>query len=112
VVQNAFGGDTPYQIMFGPDICGSIRRTHVIFHYGPKKDNLLIKEDVKVETDRLSHLYTLHVKQDGTFAVLIDGEKAREGKLEDEFDFVAPKKIKDPSVSKPDDWVDEQMVSE
>jgi len=52
------------------------------------------------------------VKQDGTFAVLIDGEKAREGKLEDEFDFVAPKKIKDPSVSKPDDWVDEQMVSE
>jgi len=37
--------------MFGPDICGSgTRRTHVIFNYEPKNDNLLIKKDVKVRT--------------------------------------------------------------
>ena len=33
VDQNTFDGDTPYHIMFGPDICGSsIRRTHVILN--------------------------------------------------------------------------------
>jgi hypothetical protein len=29
-----FGGDTPYSIMFGPDICGfGTRKTHVILPY-------------------------------------------------------------------------------
>jgi hypothetical protein len=37
VLQASFGGDTPYQIMFGPDICGATQRTHVIFNYPPKK---------------------------------------------------------------------------
>jgi len=27
-----FGGDSPYGIMFGPDIFGSTKRTHVILH--------------------------------------------------------------------------------
>jgi len=60
--QAKFGGDSPYQIMFGPDVCGpSERRTHVIFHYPPKNENLLIKNEVKVETDNHKHLYTLVV---------------------------------------------------
>lgn len=109
--QSKFGGDTPYQIMFGPDICGpSNKKTHVIFNYPPKNDNLLIKKEVKVETDKHSHLYTLHVKKDGTFEVLIDMESVRSGKLEDEWDFLLPKEIKDPNVSKPADWVDKKKI--
>ncbi|GMH93116.1 hypothetical protein TrVE_jg8481 [Triparma verrucosa] len=108
---DTFGGDTPYSVMFGPDICGSSnRRTHVIFNYPPKDDNLLIKKDVKCETDQLSHLYTLHVKSDNTFEVLIDNKSVRSGSLEEEFPFLEPKEIKDPSVSKPDDWVDERRI--
>ena len=111
VDQASFGGDTPYSIMFGPDVCGSSnRRTHVIFNYPPKNDNLLIKEEVRVETDNLSHLYTLVVEPDNTFQVLIDQKVVREGKLEDEFDFLQPKEIKDPEVSKPSDWVDAKMM--
>ncbi len=111
--QKKFGGDTPYQVMFGPDICGySNRRTHVIFNYPPKNDNLLVKEDVKVETDKLSHLYTLVVRPDNTFEVMIDGESVRKGTLEDSFDFLAPKEIKDPNVSKPADWVDEKFIAD
>jgi len=111
--QKKFGGETPYQVMFGPDICGySNRRTHVIFNYPPKNDNLLIKEDVKVETDRLTHLYTLQVKPDNSFEVFIDQESVRKGKLEDAFDFLAPKEIKDPKVSKPADWVDDKMMAD
>jgi calreticulin len=34
----AFGGDTPYAVMFGPDVCGSSnKKTHVILH-DHKKD--------------------------------------------------------------------------
>lgn len=111
--QSKFGGDTPYQIMFGPDICGpSNRKTHVIFNYPPKNDNLLIKEEVKVETDRASHLYTLHIKPDNSFEVYIDLESVRKGTLEDGWDFLVPKEIKDPNVSKPADWVDAKKIAD
>lgn len=109
--QSKFGGDTPYQVMFGPDICGpSNRKTHVIFNYPPKNDNLLITNEVRTETDQLTHLYTLVVKPDNTFEVLIDQEIAREGKLEEEWDFLLPKEIKDPAQSKPADWVDAKKI--
>jgi calreticulin len=108
--QSKFGGDTPYQVMFGPDICGSTRRTHVIFNYPPKNDNLLVKDDVRTETDRLSHLYTLHVKPDNTFEVFIDQESVRSGSLEEQFNFLLSKEIKDPGVSKPADWVDAKKI--
>jgi len=109
--QDKFGGDSPYQIMFGPDICGtSNRKTHVIFNYPPKNDNLLITNEVKCESDQLTHLYTLIVKPDNTFEVLIDLKSVREGSLEDEWPFLAPKTIKDPDVSKPKDWVDAKKI--
>jgi calreticulin len=109
--QKKFGGDTPYQIMFGPDICGyENRKTHVIFNYPPKNDNLQIVEQVDVRTDKLSHLYTLVVKPDNTFEVFIDLESVRKGSLETAFPFLLSKTIKDPAVSKPADWVDEKKI--
>ena len=108
-----FGGDTPYQIMFGPDICGpSNRKTHVIFNYPPKNDNLLIKDEVRTESDRLTHVYSLVVRPDGEFEVFIDLESVRQGKLEDAWDFLLPKEIKDPAISKPADWVDEKKIAD
>merc|ERR1711968_54270 len=107
VDQAKFGGETPYQIMFGPDICGySNRKTHAIFHYEPKKENLLIKDDLKVETDKLTHLYTLVVKPDNTFEVFIDLESVRTGTLEEGWDFLLPKQIPDPDDKKPEGYDD------
>ena len=64
----SFGGDTPYSIMFGPDICGySTKKVHVILTY--KGKNHLIKKDIKAETDELTHVYTLVVKPDNTYKV-------------------------------------------
>jgi len=109
--QAKFGGDTPYQVMFGPDVCGpSNRKTHAIFNYPPKNDNLLIKNELKVETDRLSHVYTLVVKPDNTYEVYIDLESVRSGSLEDSWDFLLPKEIQDPAISKPEDWVDAKKI--
>jgi len=105
-----FGGDTPYAIMFGPDICGPNKRTHVILHYKKKSVNLLINNEIPVQNDKVSHLYTLVLRPDNTFEVLTDKKSVRSGKLEDEFDFLQPRKIKDPSVSKPKDWVDKKRI--
>jgi calreticulin len=44
--QENFNGDSEYNIMFGPDICGSsTKKTHVIF--SNKGKNHLVKKDIK-----------------------------------------------------------------
>lgn len=106
-----FGGETSYAVMFGPDICGSNKRTHVILNSEKKKENLMVKKDINCEKDQLTHLYTLHIKAaDQSFEVYVDNKSVRSGKLEDEFEFLEPKEIKDPDQSKPDDWVDEARI--
>jgi calreticulin len=119
--QKGYNGDSEYKyevvsndsqdsIMFGPDICGSTRRTHVILTKNGK--NHLIKEDVATETDTVTHVYTLIVKPDNTFEVLIDDNEARSGSIEDHWEILEPKQIPDPSVSKPADWVDETHIED
>merc|ERR1712048_1132802 len=94
--------------MFGPDFCGHTKRTHVIFNYNG--DNLLTKNEPRAETDKKSHLYTLIVKPDNTYEVLIDSSSVKSGSLFDDWDFLEPKEIKDPDESKPSDWVDTKKI--
>eukprot|EP00048_Salpingoeca_helianthica_P014358 m.221315 g.221315 ORF g.221315 m.221315 type:complete len:388 (+) comp15770_c0_seq1:29-1192(+) len=104
-------GETPYNIMFGPDICGpGHRKVHVIFAY--KGKNLLTKKTIPCKADELTHLYTLIVNPDNTYEVKIDDEKVESGSLYDDFDFLPPKKINDPAQSKPKDWVDEKTIAD
>ncbi|XP_063711112.1 calreticulin-like [Symsagittifera roscoffensis] len=111
VNQEDLHGDTPYYIMFGPDICGySTKKVHVIFNY--KGKNLLTKKTISCKDDELSHVYTLVVKSDNTYEVYIDLEKKESGKLEDDWDFLPPKKIKDPAASKPEDWDDKEKIDD
>jgi len=107
--QAAYNGDTVYNIMFGPDICGSsTKRVHVIFTY--KGKNHLIKKDVKCESDQFTHLYTLFLHPDNTYEVQIDGKEVAKGSLKEDWDLLLPKEIKDPKASKPADWVDEKQI--
>jgi len=109
----AFGGDTPYAVMFGPDICGSSnKRTHVILHDFVKDENLLVKKEVQTETNDLTHLYTLIINTDNTFEVLVDNQSVRKGALDEHFDFLEPKQIKDPETVKPADWVDVSRIAD
>jgi calreticulin len=106
-----FNGDSQYYVMFGPDICGpGTKKVHTIFNY--KGDNNLIKKDVTCETDQLNHLYTLIVHPDQTYEIKIDDKSKQTGKFEDDWDFLKPKLIKDPAVSKPSDWVDDKMMDD
>jgi len=98
-------GESPYNIMFGPDICGpGTKKVHVIFEH--KGKNHLIKKDIRCKDDVFTHLYTLILNTDGTYEVLIDNESAQKGSLTEDWDFLPPKTIKDPEAKKPDDWVD------
>merc|ERR1712022_67578 len=106
----AFHGETKYNIMFGPDICGMTKRTHLIFNY--KEKNLLKDKDLRTESDELTHIYTLIVKPDNTFEVQIDGTKVEAGKLADGWKFLEPKEIDDPEDKKPEDWVDEAEMDD
>lgn len=106
----SFGGETEYSVMFGPDICGNNKRTHVILNHEKKQENLMIKKDIPCESDALSHLYTLVVRPDNTFEVFVDNKSVRSGDLDAEFDFLEEKEILDPSESKPFDWIDEAEI--
>ncbi|KAL6560590.1 Calreticulin-1 [Orobanche gracilis] len=123
VDQKKFGGDTPYSIMFGPDICGySTKKVHAILtHNGT---NHLIKKEVPCETDRLSHVYTFILRPDATYSILIDNVEKQAAKKPEDWDdkeFTAdpedkkpegyddiPKEIPDADAKKPEDWDEEE----
>eukprot|EP01126_Amoeba_proteus_P003074 TRINITY_DN109_c0_g2_i12.p1 TRINITY_DN109_c0_g2~~TRINITY_DN109_c0_g2_i12.p1 ORF type:complete len:256 (+),score=76.88 TRINITY_DN109_c0_g2_i12:501-1268(+) len=96
--------------MFGPDICGSTRRTHFIITKNGK--NHLITKDIPTESDTHTHIYTAIINPDNTFKILIDGTEKRSGNFEDDFTILEPKLINDPSQSKPSDWVDEKYIDD
>ncbi|XP_051624019.1 calmegin isoform X2 [Manacus candei] len=105
---------TPYTIMFGPDKCGEDYKLHFIFrHKNPKTGEYDEKHaerpDVdlkKFYLDKKTHLYTLVLKPDDTFEMLIDQTVVSKGSLlENMVPPVNPsKEIEDPSDKKPDDW--------
>ncbi|XP_071411812.1 calmegin isoform X1 [Pithys albifrons albifrons] len=109
-----FFDKTPYTIMFGPDKCGEDYKLHFIFrHKNPKTGEYDEKHaerpDVdlkKFYLDKKTHLYTLVLKPDDTFEMLIDQTVVSKGSLlENMVPPVNPsKEIEDPSDKKPDDW--------
>ncbi|KAJ3599633.1 hypothetical protein NHX12_033589 [Muraenolepis orangiensis] len=102
-------GDSVYNIMFGPDICGpGTKKVHVIFNY--KGKNHLINKDIRCKDDEFTHLYTLIVNPDNTYEVKIDNKKVESGSLEEDWDVLPPKKIKDPEAKKPEDWDEKETV--
>lgn len=107
--QEDMHGDSVYNIMFGPDICGpGTKKVHVIFNY--KGKNHLINKDIRCKDDEYTHLYTLIVNPDNTYEVKIDNKKVESGSLEDDWDFLPPKKVKDPEAKKPEDWDDREKI--
>ena len=62
-------------------------------------------------TRTFTHLYTLHIKSDGTYDILLDGQSKASGKIVDAWDFEKPK-IDDKDDKKPSDWVDEEMMDD
>ncbi|XP_062995055.1 calreticulin-like isoform X1 [Elgaria multicarinata webbii] len=109
--QETMNEDSKYYIMFGPDICGEYKKiVQVIFNY--KDEYYLIKKNITCETDDFTHLYTLIVRPDLTYEVKIDNYVTEAGNLEDDWDFLLPKKIIDPDMPRPDDWDERETIED
>jgi len=111
--QETFGGDDEYHIMFGPDLCGyDVSHVHLIFNH--KGENLLKTDKISLEysdKNEFTHLYTAHIKPDGTYEVFFDMESKAKGNLVDDWAFPKPT-IDDPASTKPSDWVDETQIDD
>ena len=109
--QSTFGGTTPYQIMFGPDICGyDVSVIHLIFNW---KGRLLHRNpEISLdfdERDSKSHIYTLLLSPNNTYKIYIDLREKSSGKLHDFWDF--PKMtMDDPTDRKPKDWIEHRRI--
>eukprot|EP00189_Rhodosorus_marinus_P003254 CAMPEP_0113958286 /NCGR_PEP_ID=MMETSP0011_2-20120614/3304_1 /TAXON_ID=101924 /ORGANISM="Rhodosorus marinus" /LENGTH=527 /DNA_ID=CAMNT_0000969069 /DNA_START=98 /DNA_END=1681 /DNA_ORIENTATION=- /assembly_acc=CAM_ASM_000156 len=108
----------PYSIMFGPDRCGADAKVHFIFQHKNEKSGKLVEHHMKdppsPASDKSTHLYTLAVFKNMTFAVYVDNQKERGGSLFEEFEppLQAPEQILDPNDTKPADWVDKKKIKD
>lgn len=109
-----FHDKTPYTIMFGPDKCGGDHKLHFIFKHknplnGSFEEKHCQKPKERIEdifSDKLPHLYTLIMKPDNTFEILVDKKVVNSGSLLEDFvPAVNPsEEIDDPNDTKPQDW--------
>ncbi|RKP14490.1 Calreticulin family-domain-containing protein, partial [Piptocephalis cylindrospora] len=118
VYSKEFSDKTPYTIMFGPDRCGSTNKIHFIFrHLNPKtkeyEEKHLVSPPV-ARTDTLSNLYTLIVRPDNTYEILVNRDSVSSGDLLKDFTppVNPPAEIHDPEDTKPEDWVDEARIAD
>lgn len=107
--------ETKYVVMFGPDKCADTNKVHFIFRNRDARgvrEEKHMKDAPTVRQDKLTHLYTLIIRKDYTFEVMIDGVSERNGSLLNDFEpsVIPPKMIDDPEDVKPADWVDEAEI--
>lgn len=85
-----FSDKTPYTIMFGPDKCGGTNKVHFIFrHKNPISGEIEEKHlqyPPYAKISKVSTLYTLIVRPDNTFDVLINNDSKKNGTLLDSFE--------------------------
>jgi calnexin len=110
--------ETEFLIMFGPDKCGSQSPVHFIFsHKNPKTgqfEQKKFRRPPQAPSDPLTHLYTLIIRIDNTFEILIDTESVATGSLLKDFypPLNPPKTIPDPADPVPKDWVTESIIDD
>ncbi|KAH7907792.1 Calreticulin-domain-containing protein [Hygrophoropsis aurantiaca] len=113
-----FSDNTPWVVMFGPDLTCPGTKLHFIFrHKSPVTGEFEEKHltvPPKPSFEKRTNLYTLVINPDNTYDVLFNGESQRNGSLLEDFTpAVNPaKEIDDPEDSKPEDWVDAKKIAD
>ena len=108
--------DTPFTVMFGPDVCLPHKNTIQLIlvstnpSTGLKTEHFLSKEvnSSGMEAEKWT-VYTAVVRKDNTFSVLVDGKTVVEGDLRKDFEpaFQPEEMWDDPEAFEPEDWDDE-----
>ena len=110
--------DTPYTVMFGPDICGLTDKVHLIVRYENPKTKVVEEKHLAAppmgrKEPNVTHVYTAVLDaDDNTYSVLINGKVTKEGSLFEDFTppFLAPELVPDETDEKPEDWVDNAKI--
>ncbi|KXJ28480.1 Calnexin [Exaiptasia diaphana] len=115
-----FTDKSRYTIMFGPDKCGEDRKLHFIFQHKNPINGTFEEKHAKKPTGNFqgvfdgkkTHLFTLVVKPDNTFEVLVDQESVSKGSLLEDMTppVNPPKEIEDPDDKKPEDWDEREKI--
>lgn len=104
----AIDGDSPYVVMFAPDVCGATNQIHLILRHNGSTH--MIQSQIPLSKD--SSVFALALFGNRSFSVWEDCETAREGRVDKDFAILSPEDILDPGVSKPDDWVDDALMDD
>ncbi|VDD87841.1 unnamed protein product, partial [Enterobius vermicularis] len=117
-----FTDKTPYTIMFGPDKCGQTAKVHFIIRFKNPKNGVITEHHASQPSSSISsyfddhrtHLYTLIVRPDETFTVLVDHSKIMSGSLLTDLEpsIIPPPKVDDPTDKKPKDWDEREMIDD
>ncbi|GAA5860045.1 hypothetical protein JCM8547_003071 [Rhodosporidiobolus lusitaniae] len=113
-----FADKTPYTIMFGPDRCGATSKTHFIFRKANPKTGEIVEHHLTAppppKISMTTNVYTLIVRPDQTYEILINNESAKKGSLLEDFTppVNPPKEIDDPEDSKPSNWVENPKMTD
>ena len=79
----SFNNETPYLVMFGPDICENVYKTHIILPYNNK--NWSVTTLIDSPKDHLTHQHTLVLNPDFSVVYLLDNQEAFRGSLKEDF---------------------------
>jgi calnexin len=115
--------ETEYAILFGPDKCSDTGNILFIFkhpdlrtgEWEAKKMNFPtdpVAEFYQVKQEKINHLYTLIMRPDQSYEILVDNEPSRNGTLFHDFtpSVNPPQTFDDPTDEKPLDWAEEEFI--
>ncbi|KRZ04183.1 Calreticulin [Trichinella zimbabwensis] len=104
-----FNSDTPYRIMFGPDICGPEKRAvhSILWHDGKNYEK---RKNVIAMADIFTHAYKFIIFPNNSYEIWVNNDKEAYGRLEDDWTMTEPLNIDDPDAKKPDDWDEREFI--
>lgn len=112
-----FSDQVRYEVMFGPDICGSENRVKFIYTKDTHNESFQseLRTPPMARKSELLTLYTLIIRANLEVEIRINGETAKKGHMINTPHFMkpalsVPQFIPDTSVRKPEDWDDKPVI--
>jgi calnexin len=116
-----FHDKTGFSVMFGPDKCGTDAKYHFIVRFRNPVSGVVEEHHAKKSqlidaffSDGKSHLFTLVVRPDNRFQMMIDTTEVNAGSLLSDMSppIVPEKEIVDPEDKKPESWDEREKIED
>lgn len=114
---SSFSDETPFQVRFGPDICGSENKVDLALQKAVNADTVIseMNDAPLARKNLLSNLYTLIIRRNRDVEIRINGQVAKAGNLYKSTGLMTPpleepSYIEDPTAEKPADWDEREFI--